>query len=374
MAEMFVMQPGGDLVEVTATQYVDEPELQRYIANYPNLLAGDQIDPQNPRRWLLINREVGIPASADTGDRWSLDHLFIDHEGMPTLVEVKRSSDTRIRREVVGQMMDYASNALAYLPATRMRALFEERCMTEGLNADDELQQIIQGDDVEGFWATVQTNLAESRIRLLFVADVIPSELQRIIEFLNAHMNPVEVLGIEVRQFVGEGLKTFVPRVVGQLESLRVAKNRSQPKREWDEASFFAALKDRTPNSVEVARVLLKWAADRGLRMGWGSGAQTGYCWPIFDGNGDWHVIFAMLTNGRVELQFGQQAKRSPFDDEARRLDLMRRFNAVPGVKITQDRLRGYPAVMMSDISSSVDQFLKVCDYWLEERRAAAHA
>ena len=28
----------------------------------------------------------------------------------PTLVEVKRSSDTRIRREVVGQMLDYAAN------------------------------------------------------------------------------------------------------------------------------------------------------------------------------------------------------------------------------------------------------------------------
>jgi hypothetical protein len=33
-----------------------------------------------------------------------------DQNAVPTLVEVKRSSDTRIRREVVGQMLDYAAN------------------------------------------------------------------------------------------------------------------------------------------------------------------------------------------------------------------------------------------------------------------------
>ena len=44
---------------------------------------------------------------------------------MPTLVEVKRSSDTRIRREVVGQMLHYAANAvvkrLRHLDGSRSR-------------------------------------------------------------------------------------------------------------------------------------------------------------------------------------------------------------------------------------------------------------
>ena len=47
---------------------------------------------------------------------------------MPTLVEVKRSDDTRIRREVVGQMLDYAANGVVYWPAERLRADFESRC------------------------------------------------------------------------------------------------------------------------------------------------------------------------------------------------------------------------------------------------------
>jgi 5-methylthioribose kinase len=40
-------------------------------------------------------------------------------------VEVKRSSDTRIRREVVGQMLDYAANAVVYWPLEMIRAKFE---------------------------------------------------------------------------------------------------------------------------------------------------------------------------------------------------------------------------------------------------------
>jgi hypothetical protein len=40
--------------------------------------------------------------------------LIIDQHAIPTLVEVKRSTDTRIRREVVSQMLDYAANADNY--------------------------------------------------------------------------------------------------------------------------------------------------------------------------------------------------------------------------------------------------------------------
>ncbi len=54
-----------------------------------------------------------------------MDHLFVDQAGVPTIVEVKRSSDARIRREVVGQMLDYAANAVVYWNLDHLRAMFE---------------------------------------------------------------------------------------------------------------------------------------------------------------------------------------------------------------------------------------------------------
>jgi hypothetical protein len=54
----------------------------------------DLVAMHSSRRWLLVRREAGVPDSETGGSRWSLDHLFIDQEAVPTLVEVKRSDDT----------------------------------------------------------------------------------------------------------------------------------------------------------------------------------------------------------------------------------------------------------------------------------------
>ncbi len=53
-----------------------------------------------------------MPSEEGGAGRWAIDHLFLDQDGIPTIVEVKRSTDTRIRREVVGQMLDSAANAV----------------------------------------------------------------------------------------------------------------------------------------------------------------------------------------------------------------------------------------------------------------------
>jgi hypothetical protein len=129
---IFLIQTGGDLVEMKEQPYDTEAVLQELLASYPNLLAGDQMDGAAPRRWLLISREMGVPCEEDGSDRWSLDHLFLDQDAIPTLIEVKRSSDTRIRREVVGQMLDYAANAVVYWPVETIRARFEEGCRQRG--------------------------------------------------------------------------------------------------------------------------------------------------------------------------------------------------------------------------------------------------
>ena len=90
---------------------------------------------------------MGVADREDGRDRWSLDHLFVDQDAIPTFVEVKRSSDTRIRREVVGQMLDYAANASAYWDAGRLRSSFESR-FDDAEAANDELAEFIE-DDLE---------------------------------------------------------------------------------------------------------------------------------------------------------------------------------------------------------------------------------
>jgi hypothetical protein len=175
---------------------------------------------------LLIQREAGIPDREGGSDRWSIDHLLLDQHGRPTFVEVKRSSDTRIRREVVGQMLDYAANAQVYWPEDRIRAMAAATCgslealenrLRDFLGSSDMDDEV----DIERYWDSVERHLRNGEVRLLFVADSIPTELRRIIEFLNEHMPLIEVLGVEIRQYEGPNIRALVPRVVGQTEFAR---------------------------------------------------------------------------------------------------------------------------------------------------------
>lgn len=224
-------------------------------------------------RWVLIRREFGVAASEGIANRWSLDHLFLDEEGVPTLVEVKRSADTRIRREVVGQMLDYAANAVAYLDVEKMRSVFDARCQDEGLEADAVLADALALDgEVTEFWDRVKTNLAAGKLRLVFVADEIPAELQRIVEFLNEQMSSTEVLALEVKQYSeadGER-QTFVSRIIGRTAAARQRKSSARPQVEWTWTDYADALSDTKLATVralfdavaaEVTKRGLDWEA-----------------------------------------------------------------------------------------------------------------
>src|SRR5215207_2107780 len=169
---VYLVQEDGGLVEMTEQAYDSEDLLQGLLAQYPNLLAGDQIDGDEPRRWLLVSREVSLASEEEGGGRWSVDHLFLDQDAVPTIVEVKRSTDTRIRREVVGQMLDYAANAVVYWPVETLRAQFE----VGREEPEQDLVDFLEAPEAnpEDFWLTAKTNLQAGKVRLIFVGDEIP--------------------------------------------------------------------------------------------------------------------------------------------------------------------------------------------------------
>lgn len=272
---IYVIQDSGQLVELTEQVYDSEALLQKLLSDYPSLLAGDQIDGVTPRRWLLIKPEMEVPSEEDGYGRWFIDHLFLDQDGIPTLVEVKRSSDTRLRREVVGQMLDYAANAVVYWPVEKIIAQFEVNCQVKGNDPNLVLAEFLNPNtDPFEFWQQVKTNLQAGKIRLLFVADKIPAELQRIVEFLNKQMNPAQVLGVEIKQYVGQSLKTLIPRIIGQTAEAQDKKsNVIREGRQWDEFSFFDKLEARQIEQVHVARQIHDWVKNHNLlQIRWSKG------------------------------------------------------------------------------------------------------
>lgn len=215
--KIFNLRSGNQLDAMDEINFDTEAEFQELLEDHHELLAGDQINCNSPRRWLLIKREMGIAESHDAVDRWSVDHLFIDQDGIPTLVEVKRSTDTRLRREVVGQLLDYAANAVVHWSLDNIKSKFNQQCESSSKDHEAELEEFLSDLDTDpnAFWEAVKTNLQAGKIRLLFVANSIPPELRRIVEFMNEQMDPAEVLAVEIRKFKGPNSITLVPTVTG---------------------------------------------------------------------------------------------------------------------------------------------------------------
>src|SRR5271167_2271925 len=125
---VFLLQNENSLVAMEPAQFAKEDDFQRLLARFPELLVGDQIDPQIPRRWVLVRREQPISTGEPGASQWAIDHVFLDQDGIPTLVEIKRQTDSRVRREVVGQMLDYAANCRTYWSIEMLRAGFDKTC------------------------------------------------------------------------------------------------------------------------------------------------------------------------------------------------------------------------------------------------------
>lgn len=344
---VFLLSEAQGLAELEEQPVLSEATLQALLASYPALL-GTASDEGAPRRWLLVSREIGVPDQLDGSSRWSLDHLFLDEFGVPTLIEVKRIADLRIRREVVGQMLDYAANAVAYWPVERVRGEYEARCESDDVDPADELQRTF-GDTftgVDAFWQLVKTNLLAGRIRMVFVADRIPRELRRIVEFLNQQMDPAEVLAVELRQYVAGGNTTIVPTVIGQTAEAAQRKGTGGgATTKWTEASFFEAASRLNAPSVSVARAIHDWGVRNKVRFWWGEGKNSGSFFPMIDANGRSYHTVAVWTGGTLEVQFQWLATKPEFAEKEAREALAARLNAIVPGAIPADAIARRPSI-----------------------------
>jgi len=260
VAEIYLRQE-DTYIPMNETLYEKEKVLHQLIEQHPQMLAGEDA----PHGALLaVKREAGVVQHEDGSSRWELDQLYLDADGTPTLVEVKRSTDTRGRREVVAQMLDYAAHATISFNAEKIEAWLEEAAGEDDRpsigSAADLLREDLGVEDVEQFWRDVDDRLKAERFRLIFVSDEIGPTLRRIIEFLNSQMTSTEVLAIEVKQYTdanGEH-QTIVPKVVGDTAEARAVKRPRAPSLDQDE--LVAGLAAESPGAAHAAEGLLEWA------------------------------------------------------------------------------------------------------------------
>lgn len=351
---IFHVAASGALTELRRTSYDSEDDFQTLLARYPDLLRavageGGQL--------LLIRREQPVPDAEQGSGRWSLDHLFLDREGVPVLVEVKQAKDTRARREVVAQMLDYAANGVAFWPIDHIVAGLNDTAVQNGIPSEKLLADFIGSIEPDSYWRQVEANLRSGRIRLVFVSDQIPTELERIVEFLNEQMRPAEVLAIEVEHFASQaGERMLVPRLLGATERAKTAKAVSTPQRpQMSESEWLDELEGKFGRTSRSAaeRLIGELRADH-MKVGL-TDSQDALSAGIDGANGKrYWPIFMRGSTGRIEIALMYLANTRAFHSEEARAELLARIKSLPASSLrANDKLTGWPSVALEELQDN---------------------
>ncbi|MDJ1183599.1 hypothetical protein [Roseofilum casamattae] len=366
---IYLIQDDDRLVEMTEQSYSSEERLQELIEKYPNLLAGDRIDRATPRRWLGITREITPTVDEEDYSSWSLDRVFVDQDGVPTLVAVCDGETTRSRRELLGKMVDYSAQLPSHWPVESMISQFEMNCREQGRDPEQVFEEFLGTEvDEEKFWQKVKTHLQAGQIRLMFVSDEISDSFRIAIEFLNAQMDPMEVLGLEVKQYVSQsGLKTLVPRLIGKTAEAQQKKGSTTlERRRWDKNSFFQeySLRQSEEESYIVGK-LYDWVSSKHstLKIQWGRGDTYGGFSVWVDLKGDRIAeFFSISIDGILQVSSRTYASLPPFDRPEEWSYLRNEFSAI-GLSLPVDpsepRLTSFLLSSLAD-DSTLERVIQV--------------
>jgi len=373
---IYQIHEDGQLFKMTAESFHPQKGLQKLLEQYPSLLPGDQIDSAEPRKWLLIAPQILVPSEEYGKDRGSVDHLFLDQDAIPTLVSVKGNAADSWHN-LVGQSFDRATHASLYWSVETIRDQFESYWQDKGREPEQVLREFLNIDaDREPFWKQVKKNLEEGKIRLIFVSDEIPPELQKVVEFLNAQMDPAEILAVEIRQYVGKDTKILIPKVVGQTEEAQQKKS-STPRRgrQWDEVSFLHELEARSEyDAGQVARRTLNWAKNKKLQILWGKGRVDGAFSALLPYKGESHLLISVQMNtlmGDVQMQFGAKISAPPFNEESKHQSLLQRFPKIQGIRLVEDSnfLSGFLSARQA--GAVLEHIFNTLDWVIQEIQAS---
>jgi hypothetical protein len=207
---------------VKRTGFVKEADLQSLILSSPELLGplGSEL------RFIPIGWEVSVGPG-------KLDLLFLDSEGVLTLIETKLKANDESRREVVGQILEYAAFAAewtidavtlaageflasSHAPADLVGQSLEEAIATRfDWLADEEDERQAKTD---ALMAKLESSMKGGRLRIVCGVDERIENLERLVRYLSAHSD-LQVVLLQVNRFPVDGdMSVLVPTLHGDVD------------------------------------------------------------------------------------------------------------------------------------------------------------
>lgn len=216
---------GEKVTALEESEFTEERKLQDYLKDFPTLIPLEDVVEEAPEL-ICIGKEVAVPSGA-------LDLLFIDKNGLITVIETKLVNNPEIRREVIGQIIEYASY-ISHWSADKVYELANAY-----LKSDLDgymLNKYPDNYSPEDFRLKIEQNLEGGRVRLIIAVDKLVEPLRSTVTFLN-HNCKFDILLLEVSSFEGrERGKVLTSSLFGYISKTTAR----QPKKQWNLDEFLS--------------------------------------------------------------------------------------------------------------------------------------
>ena len=328
---------GGKATPLNETKFAEEGKLQDYLEEYPTLIPLADIV-EGASTLICIGREVG----AGSG---SIDLLCIDKDSLLTVVETKLRRNREARREVMGQIIEYASYVSQWTADDVYRIANEYFTKSEKAPQSykgktlGEIMKAIVGDEFsdEGFRINIGQNLRDGKIRLIIAVDELIEPLRAMVTFLNSHSN-FDILLLQVTDFEeSQTKKVLVPLLFGYATKSTDKSGRQN--KQWNEASFLADTKEKCESKIADTTVkLYEFTKDNADEISWGKGATYGSFTFRKIRQGMLVSIFTITSSGSGWVCFGELVGKGAKEESLQAFKS--KLNEVPGVNIPEEALK----------------------------------
>ncbi len=337
-SEILVRSKGSSWEAPTILAFKSEAELQSLILHQPTLIPGIGMD-------AVVVEEMQSGAGPT-------DICIVSAQGDITIIECKLASNAEVRRKIVGQVLDYASQ-IWQMSFHEFDNRWKQR--NQGVGIVEAL-----GTNESALPATISKNLAEGRFDLILAVDRINADLRRIVEYLNHISRPeTTITAFELRYAKHGDTEILVPAVYGAELAAAKTGSSGTATNHWEPSDVLDWLQTNESNSHAFVHELFEKSKAKGWAVV-GTSAKSpsglikielsaGPIWPF--------VIYTAKTGSVININF-QWTRAASDDSRDSFLDfLANQYSAINAEQIREALFNKRPgfrvATLMSDLSAS---------------------
>jgi hypothetical protein len=234
---VLIRSDGGAWREPSEHGYENEATLQEILYQHPALVPGI--------------KGAAVACKEFQSGIGPADVVVLNEEGVITLVECKLASNPQVRREITGQVLDYASR-MWRMPVDEFERLWI-KASTDKISPFTAL-----GDEEGRLRAIVEENLDAGRFNLVLAVDRLSDDLRRIVEFLNeVTVASTGVIAVEYQHLREGDVEMLIPSSYGaELVEAKTEAKSHRPA--WTIEQYFDWVDEHDPEGSGAVRGLVQ--------------------------------------------------------------------------------------------------------------------